>query len=119
AILALRTPRRLLQYLIGAAVGFLVPVLPFVLLSPHGFYRGLVTAQVGSRAHAHREANWFRMNEMAGLPNVHVAHQTAWLVAGLIAAGIVVLFVVASVVTRRLPTVLELFGVGSGLLTVA
>jgi hypothetical protein len=119
AILALLTPRRLIQFLVGVTLGFLVPVVPFVLLSPHGFYRGLVTAQVGSRAHFHREANWFRMSEMSGLSNVHVAHQTAWLVAVGIVAGIAVLFIAATIVTRRLPTPLELFAVGSTILTVA
>ncbi|MBO0807712.1 MAG: hypothetical protein J2P32_05345, partial [Actinobacteria bacterium] len=31
----------------GVAAGFLIPVAPFLAASPHGFYRSLITAQIG------------------------------------------------------------------------
>jgi hypothetical protein len=118
-LLSLRAPRRLISYLAGAAAGFLIPVLPFAALAPRGFYQGLVTAQVGSRYKANRIVNWYRMKEMAGLTDIHVTHATAWLVAAAIAALVGGLLGGAWIVTRRLPTRLEWFCVGSAILIVA
>lgn len=118
-LLSLRAPRRLLSYLAGAAAGFLIPVLPVAILSPRGFYQGLVTAQVGSRYKATRIANWYRLKEMTGLTDFHITHATAWLAAAAIAALVAVLLGGAWIVTRRLPTMLEWFCVGSAVLIVA
>ena len=119
AVLLARAPRRLAVYIAGAAVGFLVPVLPFAIIAPRGLYQGLVTAQVGGRFHATRVPNWYRVKEMVGLTDFNVTHSTAWLVALIIVGFVAVTLVLASAVTRRPPTSLEWFAVASTALVAA
>jgi hypothetical protein len=52
----------------GVAAGFLIPVLPFAIAGPSQFYRSLITAQVGYRAHAVRVGVLLRLRNMIGLP---------------------------------------------------
>ena len=119
AVLAARAPRRLAVYIAGAAVGFLVPVLPFAIIAPRGLYQGLVTAQVGGRFHATRVPNWYRVKEMVGLTDFRIPHSTAWLVALIIVSFVAVMLVLATAVTRRPPTRLEWFAVASTALVAA
>jgi hypothetical protein len=66
-LLCLPEMRRVIRFAAGVAAGFLVPALPFVILAPTQFYRSLITAQVGYRAHAHRVPLWPRLENMSGL----------------------------------------------------
>jgi hypothetical protein len=66
-LLCLPELRRVIRFAAGVAAGFLVPALPFVILAPAQFYRSLITAQVGYRAHAHRVPLWPRVENMTGL----------------------------------------------------
>jgi len=119
AVLLLRTPRRLAICLAGAAAGFLVPVLPVAALAPRGFYQGLVIAQVGSRVNPTRVSDWYRVREMFGLTHFHLTHTAVLLAAVAIAGFVAVTLCLASAVTRRAPTSLEWFAVGSTILVVA
>jgi hypothetical protein len=74
-LLCLPDLRRALRFAGGVAAGFLVPSLPFAALGPHQFYRSLITAQIGSRAHAYRVGLWYRLKNIDGLlPTVNWSH---------------------------------------------
>jgi hypothetical protein len=118
AVLLLRAPRRLAICLAGTAAGFLVPVLPVAALAPRGFYQGLVIAQVGSRVNPTRVPGWYRLQEMFGLSDFRLAHTTVLLAATAIAGFVAVTFCLAFAVTRRAPTSLEWFAVGTTVLVV-
>jgi hypothetical protein len=102
--------RRAVVFAAGAAVGFLVPALPFAALAPRQFYHSLITAQIGYRAHALRVGPYYRIREMAGLPDgLHLSHGTVVAVAVAIVAFILLSQAAASALTRRLPPLLDLF----------
>jgi alpha-1,2-mannosyltransferase len=79
--------RRAAVFVGGTAAGFLVPVLPFAVLSPHGFYLSLITAQVGPRAHAPRVPLWSRVNTMLGFTGLHLQGHGLMLIIGLVLAA--------------------------------
>jgi hypothetical protein len=110
AVLCVPHLRRAIQFSAGVATGFLVPVLPFVLLSPRGFYQGVITAQIGRRPNAIRVSPLYRFKEMAGLDWVHPWSGFATVVAAL---GIVVVVIAATVavtlMTGRPPAPLDWF----------
>ncbi len=66
-LLSLSDLRRTVRFVAGVAAGFLVPALPFAVLAPTQFYRSLITAQVGYRAHTFRVGPWLRLQNMIGL----------------------------------------------------
>jgi len=119
ALLLLPSLRRLAACVAGAAAGFLIPVLPIAAVSPHGFYDGLVVAQVGGRANATRVPDWFRVQHMFGLSDFRFAHSTVVLAAAAITIGVAVLLVLVTAVTRQPLTSLEWFAVGSTVLIMA
>ncbi len=99
--------------------GFLVPVLPFAALAPRRFYEGVFTAQL-VRYHQVRVTVWTRLQDMAGLGDLHHVSHTTIAAAALVLAGFVaVTLVAASLVTRRPPPPLEWFGVLTAALVVA
>jgi hypothetical protein len=112
AALCLPRLRRAIRFAAGAGAGFLVPVLPFALLSPHGFYQGVITAQIGHRPNAIRVSPLYRFKEMAGLDWVHPWSGFATVV---VALGIVVVVITAmiavAVITGRPPAPLDWFAV--------
>ncbi|HEY7433238.1 MAG TPA: hypothetical protein VH641_21170 [Streptosporangiaceae bacterium] len=74
-LLCLPVIQRAWRFAAGVAAGFLVPSLPFIAIAPTGFYHSLITAQIGSRAHTFRVGNWYRLENMVGLPpNVNWSH---------------------------------------------
>jgi alpha-1,2-mannosyltransferase len=79
----------------GAAAGFGLPTLPFAALAPAGFYRSVVTAQVGHRVGAARIYSVFRLRLMAGLsdfpgPGAPLVLAVVAAIAGLVLAGFAV-----------------------------
>src|SRR5712691_7377490 len=100
----------------GAAAGFLIPVLPFVIASPSRFYDDVVVAQlarVGTRT-----AAWKRFNSMLGTPKV-LTPTTVVLLAITVVAVVIIAQIAASLVTRRPPAPLDLFAFASAALIVA
>ncbi|HEY2578113.1 MAG TPA: hypothetical protein VGI74_17560 [Streptosporangiaceae bacterium] len=120
AVLCLPSMRRVGTYLGGVAVGFLVPVLPFLVAAPSMFWRGVFLAQLVRVDNA--RTSWAtRLADLSGLgatvnPKVGVATATTALVIVLIALLVAGACVAASVVTHRLPPPLEWFALVTSLL---
>lgn len=105
--------RRAAVFTGGVAAGFLVPVVPFALAGLRGFYQSLIVAQVGPRAHPTRVPQWVRFRTMISLPGIKtpVLPTTAAVVL-FVAAGLVL----AWLLSRGLPTMLEWFALVSSVL---
>ena len=96
----------------GVAAGFIIPVAPFLAASPHGFYRSLITAQIGRRAHAVRVGAVGRLRDMAGLTDFRLPTTGAVVfIAVVIAAAIVGFTVAAWILARKPPPPLDTFAV--------
>jgi hypothetical protein len=86
----------------GVAAGFLIPVLPFAIASPSQFYKSLITAQVGYRAHAARVGVLLRLKNIIGFPGTLGWSKGEVLLAVLaIVVFVLVTQVAAALVTRR------------------
>jgi hypothetical protein len=119
AALCLPVPRRLVTYLGGVAVGFLVPVLPFAATAPRTFINSVIVAQL-VRIDAVRTSAWARLSALTGLSDFsRVDNGTLLVVALAIPAVVIGCSVAASLATRRLPPTLEVFVLISGALVVA
>jgi hypothetical protein len=117
-VLALPAPRKALTLAGGVAAGFLVPVLPFAALAPQRFYDSVFLAQL-VRYHQVRVTVWTRLQDMAGLGDLHHLSHSAIALAALLLGGLVVATpVAASLVTRRPPPPLEWFCVLTAALVV-
>ncbi len=107
--LTARRPRDAARFAAGVAVGFLAAVLPFALLAPGTFYRGVILAQL-VRADLARVPLGFRLQHMLGLTHAPQLPTPA-LVA--IAAAVIVIIAGLSVLAVRLthqaPPALEKF----------
>ncbi len=120
AALCLPPLKRAAIYAGGVAAGFLIPVLPFALAGPSQFYRSLITAQVGYRAHAFRVGVLLRLRNMIGFPYALGWSRTTLLLAVLAVVIFVILAQAAAVVvTHQPPTTLDWFAMVSTVLIVA
>jgi alpha-1,2-mannosyltransferase len=107
------------RYLAGAAAGFAVPVLPFLLPAPGAFYRDVVVAQL-SRVDVTRASPWTRLQSMVGLSVLNpAAHATV----ALVAVGLLAVTLGSALAgwrrRRRPPTALEAFAWLSGVAILA
>ncbi len=111
--------RRLARFAIFAAIGFVLPILPFAVLAPKGLYRGLVTAQIGSRAGAVPVPVWYRLQQMTGLVQVTLSHAmiaaVTLVIVLVVAAGLIVPMLRSG--KLRVPA-LDLFAAGASLAVV-
>jgi hypothetical protein len=120
AALCLPHIKRAAIYVGGVAAGFLIPVLPFAFAGPSQFYRSLITAQVGYRAHALRVGVLPRLRNMIGLP-----YALAWprslllLVVLALVIFVAVAWAAAIAVTQRPPPILDWFAAVTTVLIVA
>ena len=115
-VLCLPHVRRAAMFAGGAAAGFLIPVLPFVIASPGRFYDDVVVAQlarIGTRTEA-----WKRFNSMLGTPKV-LTPGTVVTLAIAVVAVVVAAQIAAALVTRRPPAPLDWFALVSAALIVA
>jgi hypothetical protein len=120
AALCLPHLKRAAIFVGGVAAGFLIPVLPFAIAAPSQFYRSLITAQVGYRAHALRVGVLLRLKNMIGLPYTPGwPRTTVWLAVFAIMAFVLVSQVAAALVTRRSQPVLDWFATVTAVLVVA
>ena len=109
--------RRAAVYAGGIAAGFLVPVLPFFLSSPYGFYQSLIVAQVGPRAQPQRIGLWNRLHSLLGVTGFHLQGTAPVFVAVLAVLALAVgTPVLAWVLTRRRPSQLETFALATTVL---
>ena len=120
AALCLPQLKRAGIYIGGVAAGFLIPVLPFAIAGPSQFYRSLITAQVGYRAHALRVGVLLRLRNMIGLPYTLSWSRTTVLLAVLLLVIFVIVVQAAAVAVRhRPPPALDWFAMVSAVLIVA
>jgi hypothetical protein len=104
----------------GVAAGFLIPVLPFAIAGPSQFYRSLITAQVGYRAHAVRVGVILRLRNMIGLPYALGWSKSLLLLAVLALVIFVIVTQAAAVaVTHQPQPTLDWFATISAVLIVA
>jgi alpha-1,2-mannosyltransferase len=116
--LALPRPRRAATYVGGVAAGFLVPVVPFVIPSPLGFYRSVFVAQLVRHGQIW-VPDWVRLQQMAGLNYVvHPGHLILLLVPLAVVGFVAAALAAAWVITRRPPPPLDWFAVATAALTV-
>jgi hypothetical protein len=110
ALLCLPQWQRLAVFAGGVTAGFAVPVLPFALQSPHGFYQGVISAQIGPRANPLRVSPLYRFKLMAGLDWLQPWSGWATMVVALLIGGVILAAAVFSVVvSMRLPPKLDVF----------
>jgi hypothetical protein len=85
-------------------------VLPFFLLSPAGFFQGVITAQIGPRAHAIRVSPLYRLRDIAGFHWLYTWSEWATVVVALSVAGLIIGgIIVALLLTGLGPAALEWF----------
>ncbi|MGH3158223.1 MAG: hypothetical protein ACRDNF_16835, partial [Streptosporangiaceae bacterium] len=118
AIMCAPSIRRAAIYLGGVIAGFVVPVLPFFIMDPSSFYRGVILAQL-VRTDDVRVALKTRLADLSGIVSstsgtVKVSTAVAGLVTVLILLLIAGACVGASVATKRLPPPLEIFVLVTG-----
>ena len=87
----------------GVAAGFVIPVLPFAIAGPSQFYRSLITAQVGYRAHAVRVGILLRLRNMIGFPYALGWSKSLLLLAVLALVVFVLVTQAAAIVVTRQP----------------
>jgi hypothetical protein len=104
----------------GVAAGFLIPALPFAIAGPSQFYRSLITAQVGYRAHAVRVGVLLRIRNMIGLPYALGWSASLLLLAVLaLVAFVIVTQAAAIAVTHKPQPTLDWFAtISAGLIVV-
>jgi len=120
AALCLPHLKRAAIYAGGVAAGFLVPVLPFVIAAPRGFYHSLITAQIGYRAHAVRVTFLSRLRDLTGFPYAMDWPKTTLLLAALaLVVCVIVAQASAMAITHRPPPALDWFAMASTALIVA
>ncbi len=120
AALCLPQLRRAAVFAGGVAAGFLIPALPFFIAAPSQFYRSLITAQVGYRAHAVRVGVLLRLKNIIGFPYTLTWSQgTVLLVALAIVVFVIVTQAAAAAITRRPQPILDWFATVTAALVVA
>ena len=118
AALALPRPRTAAIYAGGLAAGFLVPVLPFVIPSPRGFYQSVFVAQLVRHGQIW-VPDWVRLQQMSGLIYLVNPGHLILLLVPLAVVGFVAAAVAAAwVITRRPPPPLDWFAVVTATLIV-
>jgi hypothetical protein len=120
AALCLPRIKRAAVFAGGVAAGFVIPVLPFAIAGPGQFYRSLITAQVGYRAHAVRVGVLLRLRNMIGLPYSLGWSQGLLLLAVLALVIFVIVTQAAAITVTRPPRpTLDWFATISAVLIVA
>jgi len=125
--------RRAAPFVGGVAAAFCLPVLPFALGAPRGFYQSLVVAQVGPRTGAVRIPLSERLYDMTGLTGIYAPVHVnlfftqfylepsllAWVTATILVGLVVGVPAVLYAVTREPPSALEWFALATTGLVVA
>jgi alpha-1,2-mannosyltransferase len=118
-VLTARRPPQAGRFAAGVAAGFCLPVLPFALLAPVTFYRGVIVAQL-LRSDVQRVPAASRLQDMLGLTHLPVGST-----APLVVTGVAVIVVVAALMaagswlSHRWPPPLDWFAAVTCLLVAA
>jgi len=114
-----RQPRQAASFLAGAAAGFVIPVLPFVIAAPGTFYDSVIVAQL-IRVDKVRTPLAFRLHEMTGLTGVaHLGLAVLIIISVALVAAVAGCGLLASRMTGQRPPALEWFALGTSVLVVA
>jgi alpha-1,2-mannosyltransferase len=106
-LLMLRRPRRLGLLAGGAAVGFGVPVLPFLVMAPSGLIKDVVVSQF-DRANVAHPSPLPRLTDLAGLSVFpHLSSRAGALLVFAVAAVVVIGYLAACRAGARLPAALD------------
>jgi hypothetical protein len=112
--------RQALRFVAGVAAGFLIPSLPFIIASPSQFYRSVITAQVGYRAHTVRVGVLLRLKNIIGLPyTLGWARTTVLLAVLAVVIYVLVTQAGAVLITKKPQPILDWFATVSTVLVVA
>ncbi|MGA7988155.1 MAG: glycosyltransferase 87 family protein [Candidatus Dormiibacterota bacterium] len=104
--------RRLLPFVVGVALGFGMPTLPFFLASPSGFVRDVIGTQLGRIPAVDRVSIPVRLGDLTGVAGIG-----GGAAAALIATAVLALFVIAAfVLPRRRPSRFEWFAIAATVL---
>jgi hypothetical protein len=118
-VLIARRPPQAGRFAAGVAAGFCLPVLPFALLAPVTFYRGVIVAQL-VRSDLLRIPLATRLQDMLGLTHVHDMSTAPLVVTGAVAIAVVAgLMILGSRLSRRRPPPLDWFAAVTCVLVVA
>lgn len=101
--------RRLLPFAGGVVAGFGIPTLPFLLAAPAAFYRDVVATQLARIPASGRAPLPTRLGDLTGVS----AFAGGDIVAIAAAITLAALVIAAFVLSRRRPTTLEWFALGS------
>jgi alpha-1,2-mannosyltransferase len=101
--------RRVLPLVAGVLAGFAIPTLPFFLAAPGAFFRDVVTTQLGRIPASSRVPLPVRLGDLTGV-SAFATGDVGAIAAAIVLAGIVV---AAFLISRRRPTPLEWFALGS------
>ena len=113
-----RVARRTGLFLGGTVAGFVLPVLPFAILAPSAFYNSVIVAQ-WARTDDVRIPTSFRVASMLGLSHgPSMPHLLLAAVAAAIAALAAGCSLLATLISRRWPPLLELFVLATAALIV-
>ena len=107
----LASRRRAVLVAAGALAGFLLPMLPFLALSPAAFIRDVFASQLGRVGDSGRASVGLRFSEITGAS----AFTSSETVAIAVTLGVVVLIGGAFAARRHQPTLLEWFAITSSL----
>jgi hypothetical protein len=118
-VLCLPQIRRAAIFAAAVAAGFALPVLPFAAIAPRQFYKSLIVAQIGSRAHAHRVRLGIRLEEITGLVNLSLGHASILLAVLAIVTFVVMAYAITWYHTGRPPAALDWFAVATAALVAA
>jgi alpha-1,2-mannosyltransferase len=116
AVLCLPRPRNAARFIAGVAAGFVIPVLPFVILAPGRFYDSVVVAQL-ERTGA-RTPLAFRLQYLTGATSWQPGTVVLLVVAIAVAAAVAGTLIAAWRVTGTGPPPLEWFGVATAALVI-
>lgn len=120
ALLCVRHRRRLAGYLAGASTGFLVPVLPFLLMAPGAFVHQVFTVQIFRMSTVERTPIWLRLIHLFSVaaPN---GEDPSTAVPALLGGVVVVLLLLGAIWARHVAaaTPLERFALLASVLVVA
>jgi hypothetical protein len=119
AALCLPQLKRAGLFVAAVAAGFLVPVLPFAIAAPSQFYKSLITAQIGYRAHTVRVTALLRLKNLIGFPyTLTWSKDMVLLAAFAIVIFVLVTQVAAILVTNRPQPILDWFATVTTVLVV-
>lgn len=109
--------RRALRYAVGVAAGFAVLALPFIVMSPQGFFDGVIAAQY-RRTDVTKAHLLSRLSSLFGISYFRLPPDQVRVAVIVVVAVVLVCVAGSSAIERRPPPALDLFALLASALTV-